>query len=128
MLECKFIYLDLFWDSIKNSGSIQDVNPLLYDNNAYWWKCYNCNTSYFLRLERMLLNFRMNKTAQLNNYCPVCRNKGCLPKYEYRDFLKYVSKEDKDFLSKVACDFLDKNSSAYTFYTYCPDCGIFHRA
>lgn len=36
MNKCKFVLLDLFWDHVKNGGSIQYVNPLLYGNNTYW--------------------------------------------------------------------------------------------
>lgn len=75
MNECKFVLLDLFWDKDLNNGTIKDICPI-YDGEEYWWKCYNCGESYLSTVKRVLLDFKMNKNPQLNNYCSKCKSKG----------------------------------------------------
>lgn len=127
MNECKFVLLDLFWDKDLNNGTIKDISPI-YDGKKYWWKCYNCGESYLSTVKRVLLDFKMNKKPQLNNYCSKRSQKGYAPRFDYADVLKYIPLDRKEFISELAGDFLDRGNCTYTFYTFCPDCGEFHSA
>lgn len=127
MLEAKFVLLDLFWDSVKNGGSIREVDPK-YNEEMYWWICYNCGKSYKTTVERVLLDFKMNKYPQMNNYCYDCKLSKCTPRFSYSDFLKLVQDKDREYMSEMAGDFLDKEASSYTFHTYCAECGEFFKA
>lgn len=127
MNECKFVLLDLFWDKDLNNGTIKDICPI-YDGEEYWWKCYNCGKSYLASLKRVLLNFKQMRFPQLNNYCPNCKSKGFKARFSYSDILRYIPLDSRKAISELAGDFLDRGNCAYTFYTFCPDCGEFHSA
>lgn len=124
----KLVFLDLFWDNDLNGGSIKDVNPCFNNVDKYWWKCYGCGNSYQKTIKRMLLDFKMLKGDQLDMYCPTCLSKGSCKIHNTFDFLDYIDGKDKDLYIDIVKDFLENKNTTYSFYTYCPDCGVFHSA
>lgn len=125
----QFVLLDLFWDSSRNGGTIEDVDPIVDDTHLYWWICHGCGKFYKSTVRRVLLDFKNVKSVSaLNSYCLSCRMIGVKSKYFVNDIFKFIDTDYIDMVKVLYRDFLAKSSVSFTFYVFCPDCKSLHWA